>query len=128
MRECNTSPNEASCEVRLLPAGPEEHHHATLRRQVTAPYEVGIELPFDLHRDLITLQQGAELAGVSRATIEKWIKRGYRDPKTREKRLLTNHGVDGAPRVTGIEVLRAEAATRARSGRRPFPHQRRSDM
>lgn len=95
---------------------------------MTEPYEVGIVLPFDLHTDLITVQQGAELAGVSRPTVEAWIKRGYRDPKTGEKRHLTNHGVTGAPRVIGIEVLRVEAATRARSGRQPYAHGSRSYM
>lgn len=92
---------------------------------MTESYEVGIYLSFDLQTSLITLQQAAELAGVSRPTVEAWIKRGYRDGDG-NKQHLTNHGVPGAPRVIGIEVLRVEAATRARSGRRPFPHFRRS--
>jgi hypothetical protein len=99
-------------------------HHA----DVTGSYNVGIDLPYDLQRDLITLQVGAELAGVSRATVEKWMRRGYRHPTTGKTVKLTDHGTSGAPRVLGIEVLQAEAATRARAGRRPYPHQRRSDM
>lgn len=94
---------------------------------MTAPYEVGIYLEFDLQTDLITVKRAAEIAGVSRATVEKWMRRGYLD-RHGNRAKVPDHGVPGAPRVIGIEVLRAEAATRARAGRQPFPHRRRSDM
>lgn len=67
-------------------------------------------LPYDLHHDLITVAQAAELAGVSEDVIRQWKRRGR----------LTPAGVDESrrPLFTGIAVLRAEAATR-KAARRP---------
>jgi len=77
-------------------------------------------LTIDLQRDLLTVRAGAELAGVSVSAVRKWMTRGYTAADGVHVR-LRDHGVPGCPRVLGIEVLRAEAATRARAGRVPFP-------
>jgi excisionase family DNA binding protein len=66
-------------------------------------------LPYDLHNDPLTYEQAAELAGVAEGTIRTWVHRG-KLPKT---------DTPDGPRVLGINVLRAEAATRARARRRP---------
>lgn len=66
-------------------------------------------LPYDLHRDLLTYDQAAELAAVAEGTIRTWVHRG---------RLPKRDTPDG-PRVLGIDVLRAEASTRQRARRRP---------
>jgi hypothetical protein len=68
-------------------------------------------LPYDLHHDLLTYAQAAELAGpeVAEGTIRTWVHRG-KLPKT---------DTPDGPRVLGINVLRAEAATRQKARRRP---------
>ncbi len=63
---------------------------------------------FDLHDDLIGVDVAAELAGVGRDVIYQWIHRRH---------LPVVRDVSGRPRMRGIDVLRAEAATRRR-GRR----------
>lgn len=75
-------------------------------------------LPFDLHEDDITLPQAAELAAVSVPVIRNWIKRGYRGPDGTVVKVPAIKGLDGWWLVKGIDVLRAEAATRRRAGRR----------
>lgn len=103
-----------------LPAGPEEQRHAHQHHHVTAPYEVGIVLPFDLHTDLITVAEAAELAfgyGDTAAVrrrqqnlIRKWVARGHLAP-------IDHGGPGGGPRFYGIAVLQAEAKTRERARR-----------
>jgi hypothetical protein len=75
-------------------------------------------LPYDLHRDRLTRDQAAELANVSPEVIRKWVTRGYRDPADGVwKHLDTFPRDDGRDGYLGIDVLRAEAATRARARR-----------
>jgi hypothetical protein len=66
-------------------------------------------LPYDLHTEPLTYDQAAELAGVAPGTIRTWVHRN----------LLPKTDTPDGPRVLGINVLRAEAATRARARRRP---------
>src|SRR4051812_7093459 len=106
----------------MLPAGPEEQRHARLYRRVTAtePYEVGIVLPFDLHTDLITVAQAAELAfgwTASKArqrrnelVIHTWVRRPHLPAQAR-------CGPRGGARFYGIDAPRAEAKTRERARR-----------
>jgi hypothetical protein len=70
-------------------------------------------LAIDLHHDLLTYAQAAELAGplVSEGAIRTWVHRGK----------LPKRDTPDGPRVLGIDVLRAEASTRARARRRPLP-------
>ncbi len=65
---------------------------------------------FDLRTDLVGVDLAADLAGVQPATIRQWIRRRHLPVAARDHR--------GRPRLRGIDVLRAEAATRARA-RRP---------
>jgi hypothetical protein len=76
-------------------------------------------LTVDLHVDLLTQEQAAVLAGVSVSAIRQWASRGYLDQGVR--RHLPDKGRPGHPRHLGIDVLRAEAATRRRAGRKPIP-------
>lgn len=87
---------------------------------MTEPYEVGIVLPFDLHTDLITVAQAAELAfgwtenkrlrRRQQAVIRKWAERGH-------LQIRDTAGPWGGPRFHGIDVLRAEQKTRERARR-----------
>ncbi|NUR09346.1 MAG: MerR family transcriptional regulator [Streptomycetaceae bacterium] len=70
-------------------------------------------LPFDLHHDLITVAQAAELAGVTDDVIRQWKRRGHLEPAGTDD--------DGRPMFTGIAVLRAEAKTRKGARRYPTP-------
>lgn len=79
-------------------------------------------LTFDLHEDLITLPQAAELAAVSVPVVRNWIKRGYQAPDGTVTKLPAQKGLDGWWLVKGIDVLKAEAATRRRAGRRIAAH------
>jgi hypothetical protein len=82
---------------------------------VTASHNVGIDLPYDLHRDLLTVQQAAELAfgwtedkrtqRRNEAVIHAWVRRGHLEVQDR-------NGPRCGPRFHGIDVLRAEAKTR----------------
>jgi hypothetical protein len=76
-------------------------------------------LTIDLHVDLLTQEQAAVLASVSVSAIRQWVSRGYLDHG--ERRYLPDKGRPGHPRHLGIDVLKAEAATRRRAGRRPIP-------
>lgn len=71
-----------------------------------------MNLPYDLHADLISVSESATLAGVDAATVRQWKRRGHLEPS----------GADefGRPLFLGIDVLRAEAKTRHRARRR-FP-------
>lgn len=71
-----------------------------------------VDLPYDLHADLISLSEAATLAGVDAATVRQWKRRGHLDPAGQDE--------FGRPLFTGIAVLRAEAKTRHRARRR-FP-------
>lgn len=62
-----------------------------------------ILLDGDLDRVLWTTAQAAEAAGVSRDVIYQWKARGKLTPVNRR----------GRPRYRALDVLRAEAATRA---------------
>lgn len=103
-----------------LPAGPEEQRHAHQHHHVTAPYEVGIVLPYDLHTDLITVAEAAELAfgyGETKAArrrheavIHAWARRGHLPVQDRR-------GPRDGPRFFGIDVLRAEKNTREKARR-----------
>jgi hypothetical protein len=77
-------------------------------------------LTVDLHHDLLTQREAAELAGVSVEAVRKWATRGYLDAHG-QRQYLPDKGKPGHPRHLGIDVLRAEAATRRRAGRRPIP-------
>lgn len=87
---------------------------------MTEPYEVGIVLPFDLHTDLITVAEAAELVfGWSddrkqrrrnEAVVHGWIRREHLAVQDR-------NGPRGSPRVLGIDALRAERTTRERARR-----------
>lgn len=87
---------------------------------MTPSYEVGIVLPFDLHVDLITVAEAAELAfGYGRtkadrrrneAVIHGWVRRGHLPVQDRR-------GIRNGPRFHGIDVLRAEQRTRERARR-----------
>jgi hypothetical protein len=77
-------------------------------------------LTVDLHVDLLTREEAAVLAGVSVEAVRKWATRGYLDQHG-QRRYLPDKGRPGAPRHLGIDVLKAEAATRRRAGRRPIP-------
>jgi hypothetical protein len=75
-------------------------------------------LGFDLHEDLIGAGQAADLANVSVFVIRNWASRGYRDPLSGEwQRIRTVRGLDRRAYYYGIDVLRAEAATRPRARR-----------
>lgn len=77
-------------------------------------------LTVDLHVDLLTREQAAVLAGVSVEAVRKWAARGYLDGNG-QRQYLPDKGRPGAPRHLGIDVLKAEAATRHRAGRKPIP-------
>lgn len=72
-----------------------------------------MKLPYDLHVDLITVAQAAELAGVSDAVIRQWKRRGH----------LSQAGatLDGRPLFRGIDVLRAQAQLERKRRRRQAP-------
>lgn len=99
--------------------GPEEPHRHVATR-MTESYEVGIELPWDLHRDLITVAQAAELVfGWTdnrkqrrryEAVVHGWIRRKHIPIQDRG-------GPRGSPRIFGIDALRAERDTRERARR-----------
>lgn len=76
-------------------------------------------LTIDLHHDLLTIRQAAQLAGVSPSTVRMWIDRGYQNRQTHQREHLQRHGTTRAC-LLGIEVLQAEAATRHAAGRRPY--------
>lgn len=63
----------------------------------------------DLVTTPLTTAQAAALAGVKPATIRQWIHRGHLVPTARDER--------GRPRFRGVDVARAEAATRDHAGR-----------
>lgn len=77
-----------------------------------------IILPYSLHDDLLTVDQSAELAGVSVQVVRNWSSRGYLDPALGCRVWLRTFRTEaGRPRHRGIDVLRAEAATRRRARR-----------
>lgn len=79
-------------------------------------------LTFDLHADPISAELAAELAAVSLQVVRNWASRGYRDPADRQwKRIRTAHDERGRACYYGIDILRAEAATRARARRKLDP-------
>ncbi|MGY1773520.1 MerR family transcriptional regulator [Blastococcus sp. SYSU D00813] len=71
---------------------------------------IGPDLPYDLHEDLIDYPEAARLAGVPEPTVRQWKSRHHLDPAGKDAR--------GRPLFRPIDVLRAEARTRA-NARRP---------
>lgn len=61
----------------------------------------------DLYVDELTTNQAADLARVAPHVIRQWKRRGWLKP-------IGHSAVNGRPRYLGIDVLRAEARTRAK--------------
>jgi hypothetical protein len=84
--------------------------------------DLGVDLADISDDDILTGAQAAQAAGVSRAAITQWRRRGYIGPDKKRVR-LRNIGTEDRPRYLRVDVARAERDTR-----RPGVIRRRTDI